>query len=115
MSLDIGYMKEENGLYGQGLARPDSLFGRNSHAGQHLNLQTTPPDVFDFTVHIVEQDTLVLVGVDTNRVIYRNDDSPALRSNSRCSQNGFASARRMRSLYVRPDCRRCPDLSSTSY
>ena len=34
-----------------------------------VNLQTTPPDVFDFTVYVVDQDTLLLVGVDTNRVI----------------------------------------------
>ena len=34
-----------------------------------VNLQTTPPDVFSFTVYVVDQDTLLLVGVDTNRVI----------------------------------------------
>jgi hypothetical protein len=34
-----------------------------------VNLQTTPPDAFNFTVYIVNQNTLLLVGVDTNRVI----------------------------------------------
>lgn len=34
-----------------------------------VNLQTTPPDVFNFTAYVVNQDTLFLVGVDTNRVI----------------------------------------------
>jgi hypothetical protein len=34
-----------------------------------VNLQTTPPDAFSFTVYVVDQDTLLLVGVDTNRVI----------------------------------------------
>jgi hypothetical protein len=34
-----------------------------------VNLQTTPPDIFNFTVYVVDQDTLFLVGVDTNRVI----------------------------------------------
>jgi hypothetical protein len=34
-----------------------------------VNLQTTPPDAFSFTVYVVDQDTLLFVGVDTNRVI----------------------------------------------
>jgi hypothetical protein len=34
-----------------------------------VNLQTTPPDAVSFTVYVVDQNTLLLVGVDTNRVI----------------------------------------------
>ena len=30
-------------------------------------------------------------------------------------QNALVSARRIRSPYVRPDCRRCPDVSSITY
>jgi hypothetical protein len=34
-----------------------------------VNAQTSPASAFNFTVYVVSQDTLLLVGVDTDRVV----------------------------------------------
>jgi hypothetical protein len=34
-----------------------------------VNVQTTPPSTFSFSVYVVNQNTLLLAGVDTNRVV----------------------------------------------